>query len=272
MVSPVSAELSLNTAGVVGSQTIELTGSDFDIDLSEIAPDCAILEIYVHEVSPGTTVSFSVSRANGDIWSGSYTHVSSWLVGTVTRHFGNLSVEQEYLAAIPVDNSFWIGYASDSTNNTMGIALADVGSVSSDALYIPVSYIDSLPLNRIQLSTDTGEVRVFLRYASISEVSDHIDQGVTSWSGQLISAAGGVLSVVLTIFAVFKFVFLDHFVALVVLYESIVIAYTASHSDGLITFFQKFVRYNERLLMIVVIIINFILDFFYRLVQAIKPI
>ena len=273
LVSPASAGISLNTAGVVGSQTIEMSGSNLDVDLSEIGSGYGILEIYVHEVSPGTTVSFTLSRSNGETWSGSYQHTVSGITGNVTRHFGDLFASQEYVAIIPVDNSFWIGYASDSDADTEGIALADVGSDPSDALYIPISYINSLPITRIQLSTDTGDdIRIFAHYASVSAVSGHISEGSSSWLDQLLEAVGGFLIVIMVLFAAFKFIFLDHFVAVVVLFESVLISYAAANSSGLIPFTQKFVRYNERFFTIILKFIMFIMDFFYKIIQAIKPI
>lgn len=270
---PASADITLNSAGVAGSQTLEMSGSNLDVDVSEIGLGYGIVEIYIHEVSPGTNVSFTLSRSNGETWSGSYQHTISGITGNVTRHFGDLSASQEYVAVIPVDNSFWIGYASDLDANTEGIALADVGSHPSDALYLPILYIDSLPITRIQLSTDTGdEIRIFAHYASASAISQHINDGSTPWLDQLLEATDGFLVIVLTLFAAFKFVFLDHFLAIIVLFESITLAYAASQSNGFIPFVQKFWRYNEAFIFFILKFMSYIVNFFYRIIQAIKPI
>jgi len=273
LASPAAADITLNSAGVVGSQTLEMLGSNLDADVSEIGSGYGIVEIYIHEVSPGTNVSFTLSRSNGDTWSGSYQYTISGVTGNVTRNFGDLSASQEFISIIPIDNSFWIGYASDSDANSRGIALADVGSDPSDALYIPISYIDSLPITRIQLSTDTGdEIRIFAHYASASAISQHINEGSTPWLDQLLEAADGFLVVVLTLFAAFKFVFLDHFLAIIVLFESITLAYAASQSNGFIPFVQKFWRYNEAFVFFILKFMSYVMNFFYRIIQAIKPI
>lgn len=277
VVSPASAEITLINGGVLGSQTIEISGSALDVDVAEIGP-YGIIDAYIYEVSPGTTVMVTLSRPNGDTWTGSYGHRISGVTGNVSYSLGSSVTSREYLAIIPADCMFWVGYAADSVSETSGIALIDLPSHSSDACYVQVPYIDSLPITKIHLSTDNGdEIRIVAHYAKTSAVSEHVNQDLNqkSWTeylSQLLEIATGFLTAILVLFAVFKFVFLDHFVAVLVLFESVTIAYAASQSRGFIPFIQKFWRYNEGLVTFLLKFMSYVLDFFYRIIQALKPI
>ncbi|QSZ66419.1 hypothetical protein RJ40_02355 [Methanofollis aquaemaris] len=280
LVAPGSA-IVLNNLGVAGSQTIEVSGSDLDIDVIEVASGSAIIEAYVYDVSPGTTVSVTLSRPNGDIWTGSYSHSVLGIMGTtgnVTYTLGSSSSSHEYLRIFPADSMFWIGYASDPDAETSGVALADLPSDPSEACYVQIPYINHLPITRIHLSTGSSdEIRAVVHYSSASAVSDHIDQGsdttsAMDWLSQLLSFAGEVWSVIWVVISVFKFIFLDHFLAVLALYESVLIAYAASHSRDIIAFSRKMVRYNERLFTIFFKFIFGIVTLFYNIIRALKPI
>jgi hypothetical protein len=171
-------------------------------------------------------------------------------------------------------------YATNTDANTAGLVLSNVPPFDQDQAryaYLPIPYIDTLPITRIHATTDTGdEIKLVVRYNEASAVgSSIVNYGTatqTNFLAQLLEVVGGFLTVILTLFAVFKFVFLDHFVAVLVLFESVTIAYAASQSRGFIPFIQKFWRYNEGLVTFLLKFMSYVLDFFYRIIQALKPI
>lgn len=272
---PVSA-IALNNLGNMESQTLEVTGSDLYVDVSECGSGDAILDIYVYDVSPGSTVSLTLSRPNGDAWTGSYGHVISGLTGSETYSLGSSSFSREYLCIIPSASMFWIGYASDPDNDTRGIALADLRAYSSpsDACYVPVSYISSLPITGIRLSTDTGsEIRVVVHYASLSAVQSHI-LGPMSWLDYLnfiLSFVGQVWEIFLFCVSLFKFIFVDNFFAVLTLYESVILAYSAHSSRNIVIFVRRVVRYNVSFFTILLQFIFGVANFIYSIIRSINP-
>lgn len=275
--SPAAAEVVLNNGGVPGSQTIEISGSDLNVDVSELG-SYGIVDAYFHEVSPGTTVTVTLSRPNGDTWTGSYGHIVTGVTGNVSYSLGPSPVtSHEYFALFPGDCIFWIGYASDLDAKTSGIALIDIPSHASDACYVPVPSINTLPITRIQATTDTGdEIRIVAHYAATSAVTGHIDHGAGQktageYLSSLLDFVGAVWGVIMFSVTVFKFIFIDNFFAVLTLYESVVLAYSAHKARDIVVFARNVVRYNERFFTIIFKFIFGLASFLYSVIRSINP-
>lgn len=279
LIPPSSALIEPNPGAISGNQEIELSGSSVDVDLSQVGSQYAVSNAYVYGVSPGTTVSLSISRPGGS-WTGSYRYLHSGVTSNLSVTLDGATATWEALSPVALGNSFCLRYATNTDANTAGLVLSNVPPFDQDQAryaYLPIPYIDTLPITRIHATTDTGdEIKLVVRYNKASDVgSSIVNYGTatqTNFLAQLLEVVGGFLTVILTLFAVFKFVFLDHFVAVLILFESVTIAYAASQSRGFIPFIQKFWRYNEGLVTFLLKFMSYVLDFFYRIIQAIKPI
>lgn len=276
---PAAAEIVPNPGAVSGYQEIQISGSALDVDLSEVGPSYALANAYINGVSAGSTVNVTISRPGGS-WSGSYRYLHSGVTANISLVLGSASSSWEYLAPVPTGNSFCLRYATDPDEETTGIVLSNVPPFDQDPAkyaYVPIQYLDSLPITRIQASTNTGdEITLKVRYAEAAAVSQSVQSygqaTQTDFLSQLLEAVSGFLAVIVILFAAFKFVFLDHFLAIIVLFESITLAYAASQSNGFIPFVQKFWRYNEAFIFFILKFMSYIVNFFYRIIQAIKPI
>lgn len=278
LVSPASAEIVPNPGIISGYQEITISGSALEVDLTQIGSDKAISNIYVHGVSPGATVNFAILGSGGS-YSGSYSYQGDGINSNISLTLGNAAVSWEELSLIKMGASFCIRYATDSNTSSEGLVLSNVPPFDQDQdkyAYLAIPHISSCPVTGIQLYTSTGdEVELTVRYNDAADVVKYIDtysDAVTyDYLGQLIDFVVYAMGALTTLILIFKFIFLDHFGAVVILYESVLIGYAASQSNGLIPFVRKFVRYNESFFTIVQKFITFVLDFFYKLIQAIKP-
>lgn len=274
-----SATIVPNPGTISGYQTVEISGSSLAVDVTQIDSDAAISNIYVYGVAPGTTVNFSVSRAGGS-YSGSYLYQDAGVNANLSLSLGDSSASWEQLSIIKLNAAFCIRYATNSTAASEGIVLSDVPPFNQEQgkyAYLKIPYISNYPITRIQLSTDTGdEVKLVVRYNEAADVAEYVDKYSDAvnvdYLGQLIDFVTSVIGTLAALILIFKFIFLDHFAAVVILYESVMLGYAASQSNGLIPFTQKFVRYNVGFFTILMKFIAFVLDFFYKLIQAIKPI
>jgi len=279
LIPPSSALIEPNPGAISGYQEIEISGSSVDVDLSQVGSQYAVSNAYVYGVSPGTTVSLTISRP-GESWTGSYRYLHSGVTSNLSVTLEGTTATWGALSPVALGNSFCLRYATDTDANTAGLVLSNVPPFDQDQAryaYLPIPYIDTLPITRIHATTDTGdEIKLVVRYNEASAVgSSIVNYGTatqTNFLAQLLEVVGGFLTVILTLFTVFKFVFLDHFVAVLVLFESVTIAYAASQSRGFIPFIQKFWRYNEGLVTFLLKFMSYVLDFFYRIIQALKPI
>lgn len=288
LIAPTTGAIIPNPVGIKGNEEITVEGTAVTIDTLEIGPDLAISDIFVYGVAPGTTVHITVGRP-GETYTGSFSYQSSGAfseMSNMTLALGDGHAFWRQLAVVKFGASFCIRYANNTDAGTTGIALSDVPPWHQDYLaYQPVPWIASAPLTSVSVSTDNGDpITVRVRYNSVSEIEPCVENyGKNLPPGGLLGSAIDfvtlltdffvmVLSIVTILIAVFKYVFVDHFIAVVVLYESILIGYTASNSRSLVQFVSKFVKSNERLFAVILKFISFVLDSLYKMVQAVKPI
>ncbi|MFA7073535.1 MAG: hypothetical protein WC138_13650 [Methanoculleus sp.] len=258
-----------------GNEEIIVEGPAVDLDLLDLGPDLAISDIFVYGVAPDTTVSIRVGRP-GETYPGSFRYRPDGLYSNMTLSLGDGTASWRQLSPVKLNAAFCIRYAS--TNATSGIALSDVPPWNQNYLaYQAVPDISTAPLTSVSLSTDNNDqIRVRIRYNSIpaigSCVENYGNSTSTDYVGLIVGFFTSIVGIVSTLIAVFKFVFVDHFVAVVVLYESVLIGYAASHSRSLVQFTKKFVKSNEYLFTLLLKFTAFVLDSLYKLIQAVKPI
>jgi len=267
-----AAEVVPNPLLIDGNEEITIEGTAVQIDTLQIGPNLVISDIFVYGVAPGTTVSITVGRP-GETYTGSFQYVPDGVYSNMSLVLGDGVASWRQLSPVKLNAAFCIRYAT--TNTSSGIVLSDVPPFNQNNLaYCAVPGISSAPLTSVSVSADNDDqITVRVRYNAISAVGSGVDSyGKSDYVGQITGFFLSISVIIFTLLAVFKFIFLDHFLAVIVLYESVLIGYTASNSRSLIQFTQKFVKANERLFTIILKFIAFVLDSLYKLIQAVKPI
>lgn len=288
LVAPAAAA-TLTPLGVAltGTEQIRVEGPDLSVDVAEIAPGNAVTQISVYGIRPDRTAQIMLYQGNRLTCSGTASYVDAGYCGShanISLALGGSSVSWEELAPLGHKSAVMIRYGMSATDAgdliSTGILLSDTppfGQSQDQYAYQEITGIVQSPITRVEVVSSDGEdLRLYVLHAPADELATALngrsDPGQKDFVGKISSFVFSVLDIIMTGIAVFKFVFVDHFFAVIVLYESIALAYAASQSRGIIPFFQKFARYNRGLIYFLMKAIGFVMEFFYRIIQALKPV
>jgi hypothetical protein len=282
------AAATLTPLGIAISDTsVRIEGSDLSVDLAEIAPGTGATSIGVYGIRPGRTAQIRLYQGDHLACTGSASYEDAGLWGShanISLALGGSSVSWEELAPIGHQSAVMLRYGMSATDDgairSTGLLLSDIppfGQSQDQYAYQEVAGIISSPVTRIEvISSDGGELRLLAYYAPAEELATALigrsNPENKDFIGKLSSFVFSVLDIIMTGIGVFKFIFIDHFFAVIVLYESIALAYAASQSRSIIPFFQKFTAYNKGLIYFLMRVVQFVMDFFYKIIQALKPV
>lgn len=274
--APVSADLILNPVLVHNLTSYDFEGPSLSYSVGDSG--YTVSEVRVMKINPGTTVQITVIRASGSATVGQFSYQSADLL---TSHMGlslgsgNASWDQ--FAPIKLNAAFRICYADNTTDSTSGLAMSDIPPFNQEdekVAYCPISHISSDPITGIIISSGSSvHLRVSVApYENVqSSVSNYGHAASGGYLADLISFAANVWDVVLFAISIFKFIFVDHFFAVLTLYESVILAYSAHSSRNIVIFARRVVKYNERFFTIFFKFVFGIANFLYSVIRSINP-
>jgi len=253
------------------------SGTSIHYDLSADGYAVTLLQITVYH-RPSTT-DFTLYMLDGSTHAGSITYSNlTYLSCDITLTLDGNSEHWTYYAPGGVDvlNTYLGTYATNSDTGELGILLAEEWITFTNIdnyVFSPDSQIATYPISAVDISA-SDEVKATITYAYIDTVQKNInntDLSLWEWVGQLFSFVGNIGVILFSLIAAFKFIVIDHWFALIVLYESVTMAYAASQSRDIFSFCRKVFRYNKALFEVVIGFINIIIDIFHKLIDALKP-
>jgi hypothetical protein len=248
--------------------------TDIIFDLS--SQDKAISLIILDNIIPGE-ISFTLTMGSGEQYEG-YIHYSRELL-TASFDIGlgsqshNWSSLENFLTKAYIST-----YATNQDTGQDGILLYESWFTNLNNLenycFQPDPYISSFPITKIEIHSD-NPITATIAYADISYVQKDIEEGTGStsylkWLSDLINFVSRIFTVIPTILYVFYFIFIKHFFEIIVLYEIVLVSYTAYNSRDMVSFFKKFIDYNTKFVDFWIGFVNKILDIFYKIIQSLK--
>lgn len=289
LVAPAAATITPIGAQLPDAQFVTADGSTVIFDLADLAPGHAMTTLTIRGIHVGESAQISLYQGDRLACTGIASYQAAGLCGmthgNISLALGNSLVSWEELAP----GGSWrslilvIRYAMDRSESgdlvSTGLLLSNhpPGGQSQDQYaYQAVAGILNSPITRVEVvSSDGTELTVTINHSDAGllkpALTEHSEAKPENFIGKLSSFVFSVLNIIMVGIVVFKFVFIDHFFEVVVFYESIALAYAASQSRSLIVFFQKFAHYNERLIYFLMRVVQFVVDFFYKIIQSLKP-
>lgn len=248
--------------------------TDIIFDLSSEGK--AISLITLDNIIPGE-ISFTLTMGSGEQYEG-YIHYSRELL-TASFDIGlgsqshNWSSLENFLTKAYIST-----YATNQDTKQDGILLYESWFTNLNNLehycFQPDPYISVFPITKIEIHSD-NPITATITYADISYVQENIEEGTGStshlkWLSDLINFVSRIFTVIPTILYVFYFIFIKHFFEIIVLYEIVLVSYSAYKSRDMISFFKKFIDYNTKFVDFWIGFVNKILDIFYKIIQSLK--
>ena len=253
------------------------SGTSIHYDLS--ADGYAVTQLQITVYHRPSTTDFTLYMLNGGTHAGSITYSNlTYLSCDITLTLDGNNKYWTYYAPGGVDvlNTYLGTYATNSDTGELGILLAEewISLTGIDNyVFSPDPQVATYPISAIDISA-SEEVKATITYAKIDTVQKNIkndDLSIWEWIGQLFSFVSSIGEILFSVIAAFKFIVIDHWFALIVLYESVTAAYAASQSRDIFSFVRKFFRYNKALFEVILGLINVIINIFHKLIDALKP-
>lgn len=82
----------------------------------------------------------------------------------------------------------------------------------------------------------------------------------------------GLMGSVFTVLVILEYIFVEHFFEVVVLYEIILISYSAAKSRDFATFSKKFIKANTALFDFIILLVERLITIITNIINALKPI
>jgi hypothetical protein len=270
---------SLNVWGTTSDNIVfsDLTTVSFN-SLTD-ADSSAISEITLSGIFPGT-YDLTLTQSNGVVHTGQI--ISNWsglldTSGTWTLTLDGNTITWSDFNVNQLGGSAYIAtYAEDTTTKEKGLILTDawIGNTLTGyghTVFSPSDYIEQFPITNFEMS-GTHTFTATIGYGDYSDVTKEIsdeDFSFWTWLGYLEDFVVNAWNAVYSIAYVFKLLLIDHFFEIVVLYEVVISAYAASHSRDLITFLKKFVRYQRKLIEVIIGFIEKVVHIIYMIINSI---
>lgn len=169
-------------------------------------------------------------------------------------------------------------YATDQDTMQDGILLYESWLTNLNDLdhfvFSPDPYIRYYPIIQVEIESE-NPISTTISYASTAYVQENIAEGTGSGSwlsylGQLIEFLSNIFQIIPTILYIFYYLFVTHFFELIVLYEVIILAYTAAHSKDPFSFAKKFVKYNIAFFAFWIAVVESFVNIFASIIGALK--
>jgi hypothetical protein len=244
----------------------------------------AISEITFSGIRPGT-YNLIFTQSNGNAHTGQMVYDTSGLLGTSgnwSLSLDGYSYSWTGINVEPLGKMYIATYAQDIDTGEKGIILLDgwvgntiVGTVTGNynCVFSPVPSITAYPITDVQvIGSDTFTATIsYGDYETVMEEISNDDLTIWEWIGTLFDFVGNTSGFLFAMIATFKFIFVDHFFSILLFYECILAAYSMSHSRDIFTFGRKFFRSNVAFFTGIFGFIQFIVNFFHKLIDTLKP-
>lgn len=268
----------------VGSYTTYTVGFD---DVSHLyfnsyeSDESAIGTINLFSVDPGT-YDLTLTQANGAIHTGQIIYDWSGVLGvgwgnwTLTLDGNSYNWEG---ASLSTGKTYVQGYAQNVDTEERGIILYEVWAGSTfdvyqHSVFSPVSDIVDYPLTIVEISSPTGsKLSASVEYGDYSDISSSISStptGLLGWLSVLYDFLATAFYIIYELIYIFKWIFVDHLLAIIVFCESVALALSAASSKSFWDFLEEFYSYNKSFYDLIIRILMDILDMLHKIIDMLK--
>lgn len=217
---------------------------------------------------PGTHVDFTLYHG-GRFTSGSLDYTQDGVMGYKTFNLGaeNFSYE-EYLSvwsALGNRAQFKLNYGKDSESGITCLVFGDAPPFG-EQISVEAPYLQYAPVNKLIIEASQPiDVLIYYGGDRVPSAED------TGWLDQLLSFVGALSAIIFGVISLFKILLIDRWLQILVTFESVAIGYSCYHARDFVGFIRNFTRANEKAITLVAQFVGWIMEFFFKLIQAIKP-
>ncbi len=273
LVGPVSATIIQNPI-LIPDMEDELIEDTIRVEFDTSLNDQAISKIFFYSVKPDTRVDFVLYYANSSMAGSVDYRRNGW---GYNKSFSLGDQVSSYDGGFPaLGAAFCVFYGVDHEAGKTYLSIGDAPPFGEDRrlwveapgiMYAPVHKVGveaSHPINVQVYYGDPQAIQECLRVTGSSNVQ-------TDWVGTLKEFVGTTWGLVTGVILLLKHLLFDRWLQILVVFESVAIGYSCYNARDFIGFIKKFTRINEKAITMVAHVIAWIADFFFKIIQAVKP-
>lgn len=278
-------------------QYIEISGTSFAYNADEYGQIITGVSFYI---DPDETVNFDLTQSGGCNIPGYVQYLSAlnplinitdglsfgttesqfnMKIGTTTKN-----VSQFAAFGYRIGGEFYLKPVAESSGHPgLGQDTGHYGllirspSLEHDTAYQQVDTILNYPLIRIS-GNSNEEVKIRIYYTDSDQYVESVQEYMQKNPNSINFSFTGLwnfisssIDVIYLIIQIFTFIFIDHFFAVVALFESVMIAYSAAQSRDIITFAKKVIQANKSFFEFIFGVFAAIVNLICKLITAISP-
>lgn len=274
LVGPASAEIQQNPIPIPDlDKFVEEDTNSLDFDVQ--AGGRAIATVFFWGVKPDTCVNFTLYYGDTAL-PGSVDYArNGW---GYTKTFTLDNQVSSYDGGWPaLGAGFCVYYGKDAATGKTYLSIGDAPPFGEDQrLWVETSGVQYAPVHRVEVEA-SHPIKVEIRHGDPQTIMDSIrtygsdSNGLDDWVGTLLDFVGTIWDLVYGVILLFKTLLIDRWLQVLVVFESVAIGHSCYHARDFIGFIRNFTRVNEKAITLVAGIIAWIMEFFFKLIQAIKP-
>lgn len=272
-VGPVSAKIQQNPILIPDIESVfieDTTSTVFDAS----SEDQAIASVFFWGVDPDSRVDFTLRYGNISV-PGSVDYARNGWGYTKTFTLGDRI--SSYDGGWPVlGGSFCVYYGKDHVAGKTYLSIGDAPPFGEDQrLWLEAPGVQYAPAHKIEVEA-SSPIKVEVRYGDPLAIIENLrvygsNTDLMDFVGTLFDFVGTIWDLVYGVILLFKTLLIDRWLQVLVVFESVAIGHSCYHARDFIGFIRNFTRVNEKAIKLVAGIIAWIMEFFFKLIQAIKP-
>jgi len=258
-----------------------ITTDSFTFDASEY--NAGITSVRFSDCNP-QRVDFVLYQGDGTPHTGYIQYNRTFpLSGSQILSLDGLSTNWSFTDNL-LANAYLTIYAVNDDTNAKGILLheqfKDVSVYYIEHyVFSPIPDIVDNPITKVHFESEEP-ITFAVTYGDITTLRENLlqglgyeyakpDQSLIVTAYDLLDSFISSIPVVVMLLAMFKVIFLDHFFEVILIFESVVIAYSAATSRDFMSAGTKIVRYNRALFEAILGFLGWLVGIFHKILTAI---
>lgn len=273
LVGPVSAKILQNPI-LIPDMENQLFEDSVRVEFDASLNDQAISKIFFYSVNPDSHVDFTLYHGNSSTAGSVDYRRNGW---GYTKLFTLRERVSSYDGGFPVLGAgFCVFYGKDHEVGKTYLSIGDAPPFGEDQrLWVEVPGVQYAPVHKVQVES-SHPINVQVYYGDPQAIQDCLriygsSSVQTDWIGTLKEFVGTTWGLVTGVILLLKLLLFDRWLQILVVFESVAIGYSCYNARDFIGFIKKFTRINEKAITMVAHVIAWIADFFFKIIQAVKP-
>ena len=272
LVGSASAEIIQNPVPVAEAREEFYVEATEEVAFDVSSEGLAIADVFFFSVPPDSHIDFTLYHG-GSSTTGSVDYArNGWGYNKTFTLGGETSSYEGWMP--PLGAGFCVYYGKDANTSESYLSIGDMPPFGEDErLWVAVPGLHYAAVHKVSVQA-SQPIDVRIHYGdrqAIQECLRVFAGGAYDWVAELKNLATSLGGLIYGVIVLFKLLLIDRWLQILVVFESVAIGHSCYNARDFIGFIRNFTRANEKAITLVAHVIAWIMEFFFKLLQSIKP-